>query len=68
MGQVMVNEINNKLDKLTDKKVKEQQEDGGEEQKAQKKHVSYSETAIKTECKYKNCYVYICFTNSLGLL
>ena len=53
MGQVMVSEINNKLDKLTDKKGKEQ-EDGGEEQKAQKKHVSYSETAIKRECKYKN--------------
>ena len=50
-----MSEINNKLDKLTDKKGKEQQEDGGEEQtKSQKKHVSYSETAIKRECKYKN--------------
>ena len=51
----MVSEINNKLDKLNDEHVKEQLEERGQEQtKSQKKQVSYSETAIKRECKYKN--------------
>ena len=52
----MVSEINNKLDKLNEEHVKEQLEKRGEEQtKSQKKQVSYNETAIKRECKYKNC-------------
>ena len=51
----MVSEINSKLDKLNDEHVKEQLEERGQEQtKSQKKQVSYSETAIKRECKYKD--------------